>query len=220
MTFKLAQLTPLPPPHTHTHWLIGELTTHISNKSWSYQQLLMCVCVCVFVCWESFSPCSPDCSGALYEEQAGLELTEIHLPLSPKHWARCSQWWDRLMWMAWMVICMTIFMLLLLLLLLCVWFFETWLLCVALSVWELTSKPGWHQTQRYACLCFSITGIRGVCHHCHAFSLTYIFQEENVDFFFSFFDVMILSFFLSFFLLFFFETGFLCTALVVLELTL
>jgi hypothetical protein len=32
------------------------------------------------------SLCSPGCSGTHSVDQAGLELTEIHLPLHPKCW--------------------------------------------------------------------------------------------------------------------------------------
>ena len=45
-----------------------------------------------------------------------------------------------------------------------VWFFfKTGFLCV-LS-WNSLCRPGWPQTQKSACLCLPIAGIKGMCHH-------------------------------------------------------
>ena len=45
------------------------------------------------------------------------------------------------------------------------WFFETGFLCVVLAVLELTCRPGWPQTQKFACFCLPSAGIKGVRHH-------------------------------------------------------
>jgi hypothetical protein len=41
----------------------------------------------------------------------------------------------------------------------CLFVFETWFLCVALVVLELTCRPGWPRTQKSACLCLPSAGI-------------------------------------------------------------
>lgn len=44
------------------------------------------ICFDLFVCFKIGSLCSPDCTKTLYENQSGLEVTEICLHLHPKYW--------------------------------------------------------------------------------------------------------------------------------------
>ena len=72
-------------------WVLGfELWS-----SWLQRKNLNCWVTCsasiclygfVFIFWNSFSLCSPSCSGTHFVGQDGLRLTEIHLFLSPKCW--------------------------------------------------------------------------------------------------------------------------------------
>jgi hypothetical protein len=49
--------------------------------------LFLYLFACLFVCLETdFSLCSPSCPGPCSVDQAGLELTEICLPLPPECW--------------------------------------------------------------------------------------------------------------------------------------
>jgi len=45
-------------------------------------------------------------------------------------------------------------------------FFETGFFCVALAVLgNSLCRPGWPQTQKFACLCLPSAGIKGMRHH-------------------------------------------------------
>ena len=60
-------------------------------------------------------------------------------------------------------------------------FFQTGFLCGALAGLELC-RPGWPGTQRFACLCFPGTGIKGVCHHPHHAGNSGLFMEAAILF--------------------------------------
>jgi hypothetical protein len=57
-------------------------------------------------------------------------------------------------------------------------FFETGFLCVAWLSWNSFCRSGWPQTQKSACLCLPSAGIKGVRHHCPAFS--YLLSKQGV----------------------------------------
>jgi hypothetical protein len=48
--------------------------------------------------------------------------------------------------------------------------FETGFLCVVLAAWNSLCRPGWPRTQKSASLCCPSARIKGMCHHCPAYS--------------------------------------------------
>jgi hypothetical protein len=83
-------------------------------------------------------------------------------------------------------------------------FFKTGFLCSPGCPGNQSVNPGWPGTQRSTCLNLTRAGTKDMHHH-HPVLFSFVFLELFY-FFFLFFD--------------FFETGFLCVALAVLELTL
>ena len=74
------------PLHIIVIWLLGIA---------KYYKLLWAVVVAWLDCWvvgwflvvgDRVSLCGPGCPGTLSVDQAGLQPTEIHLPLLPKYW--------------------------------------------------------------------------------------------------------------------------------------